>query len=280
MAGTYKILGTIGKGMTSQVYRAQDASGRVVAIKELLPEHRNDPKRLKGMDAEAELMAGLKHPHLVGLLEYDPERFRMVLEFMPRSLRGAMQKEPYHYEKRLRWAMDVTEALVRLHGKRFIHKDIKPENIFLTADDRAKLGDFGFVQEEAGLLGKLKRMFVKPRVQGTVSYLSPEQVRQRVLTTQADIFSWGAVLYEMFTGKRPFVAEGEKLMAAVGSNGASLEIMKKIKRAEPKAPRLLNKKIDPELEGLILRCLMKAPDSRPDAAGVKSALKRALARMA
>ena len=280
MAGTYKILANIGKGMTSQVYRAQDASGRQVAIKELLPEHRNDGKRLEGMEREAGLMAELKSPHVVNLLEYDPDRFRMVLELMPRSLRMAMQKEPFHYERRLRWAIDVSEALGHLHAKRLVHKDIKPENIFLTADDRAKLGDFGFVEGEQGLMGKIRRIFVKPRIQGTISYLSPEQVRQRVLTTQADIFSWGSVLYEMFTGRRPFAVQGESLAAAVGANGASLEILKMIKRAEPKSPRLFNKQIDPELEALILRCLMKNPHSRPDAAGVKSTLKRVLGKLA
>ena len=165
------------------------------------------------MEREAELMAELKSPHIVNLLEYDPDRFRMVLELMPRSLRAAMQKDPFHYERRLRWAMDVTEALIHLHAKRLVHKDIKPENIFLTSDDRAKLGDFGFVEAEQGLMGQIRRYFVKPRVQGTISYLSPEQVRQKVLTTQADIFSWGAVLYEMFTGRRPFAAQSEGLMA-------------------------------------------------------------------
>lgn len=265
----YKIFDLVGKGMTSQVYRGQDAMGRAVAVKELLPEHRQDAKRLKGLAREVDLMKTLRHPHLVTLLDYDPARFRVVLEFIPRSLRGVMQKEPFHYEKRLRWALDVTEALIALHDQGYIHKDIKPENIFITDKDRAKLGDLGFMEREPGAVGRFLLRFRKPRIQGTLAYLSPEQATQHPLTTKADIFSWGGVLYEMFTGSLPFK----------GSLGNPMEIIEQILSADPRPPAEINKVIDRDLDQLIMACLSKSRRSRPEAAHVKRVLGKVLGKL-
>ncbi len=268
----YKILNSLGRGMTSQVYRAQDPSGRVVAVKELLPEHRQDPKRLQGLDREVALMRGIRHANTVALLEFDRGRFRMILEFLPVSLRAVMQKEPFHYERRLRWALDVTEALIHLHDMKLVHKDIKPENIFISDGGQAKLGDFGFAEREPGPLGRVMKRLRKPRVQGTLAYLSPEQATQHPLTTQADIFSWGGVLYELFTGKLPFAAP------ALGGGGA-MGIVDQILTADPRPPRELNGALDKELEDLVLSCLSKSRKERPSALYVKVVLKRLLAKI-
>ncbi len=273
----YKLLNPVGKGMTATVHKAQDASGRVVALKDLLPEHRGDPKRLKGLEQEASLMASLKHPGLVGLIAYEPEKFRMVLEFMSKSLRQAME-EPFHYAQRLQWALEITDALAYLHGEGIVHKDIKPENIFLSMSGKAKLGDFGFAEVEAGALGRLKALFSKPRIQGTVAYLSPEQVRQQPLSTKADIFSWGVVLYELFGGQRPFRSEQEQVRTA-GGQTAEMSIIRRIVKDRPTSLKELNAELDKELEWVVLQCLNKDPAQRPDAMAVMSVLKRVQAKL-
>ena len=267
----YRILESIGRGMTSQVYRAQDPSGRLVAIKELLPEHRKDPKRVQGLDREVALMRDIRHPNTVTLIEFDRPRFRMVLEYLPVSLRTVMQKEPFHYEKRLGWSLDVTEALIHLHDRKLVHKDIKPENIFIGEGGKAKLGDFGFAEREPGPLGRLMKRFRKPRVQGTLAYLSPEQATQHPLTTKADIFSWGGVLYELFAGRLPF--------NALPMGGGAMGIVEQILTADPRPPRELNGIMDRELEDLILSCLSKSRGKRPSAPYVKVVLKRLLGKI-
>jgi serine/threonine-protein kinase len=263
----YKILNSLGQGMTSQVYRAQDPSGRVVAIKELLPEHRKDPKRIQGLAREVALMRDIRHPNTVSLLDFDRARFRMILEYLPVSLRAVMQKQPFHYEKRLGWSLDVTEALIHLHDRKLVHKDIKPENIFISEGGKAKLGDFGFAEREPGPLGRWMKRLRKPRVQGTLAYLSPEQATQRPLTTKSDIFSWGGVLYELFAGRLPFKAPPM-------GGGDPMGMVDQILTADPRPPRELNGILDKELEVLILDCLSKSRRKRPSALYVKGVLKR------
>lgn len=275
MPTDYKILGAIGRGMTSQVYRAQDPGGRVVALKELLPEFRNDPKRLRDLEREVEYLSAHRHPNLMGFHSFDRARHRMVLEYMPLSLRMFMQKEPFHYGRRLRIALDVTEVLIYLHERGIVHKDLKPENIFLAEDGKAKLGDFGFAQQEDSLLTHLLP-FGKRRIQGTISYLSPEQIKQSPLSTKSDIFSFGIVLYEMFTGRRPF---DEDVSRRMGVERGSKEVVNQILSHEPRPPRDLNGEIDKDLETLILGCLLKRPGPRPAALSVKINLQRIVGKL-
>ncbi len=215
-------------------------------------------------------MRDIRHAHTVTLLDFDRARFRMILEYLPLSLRTVMQKQPFHYEKRLAWSLDVTEALIHLHDRKLVHKDIKPENIFISEAGRAKLGDFGFAEREPGPLGRLMKRLRKPRVQGTLAYLSPEQATQRPLTTKADIFSWGGVLYELFTGKLPFTAS---------AMGGAMGIVDQILTADPRPPRELNGVLDKELEDLILACLSKSRKERPSALYVKGVLKRLMGKL-
>jgi len=269
----YKLLNPVGKGMTCRVHKAQDAaSGRVVAVKELLPEHRADPKRLKGLEQEAQFLRNLKHDGLVELVGFEPAKCRMILEFMPACLRQAMQ-QPFHYSRRLQWALDVTSALAYLHDQGIVHKDIKPENVFLSDSGRAKLGDFGFAEREAGMLGRMMARFSKPRIQGTISYLSPEQVAQKPLTTRSDIFSWGVVLYELFGGQRPFRSDQEQVRGPA-AQGSELSIIRRIIKDSPGSLRELNGELDKELEWVVLQCLNKKPGERPDARTLMSVLKR------
>ena len=187
-------------------------------------------------------------------------------------------QEPFHYARRLQWTLDVTEALAYLHGRGIVHKDIKPENLFLSAEGRAKLADFGFAEHQAGALGRVVALFSKPRIQGTVSYLSPEQVAQKPLSTKADIFSWGVVLYEIFGGQRPFRSEQEEVRG-VSAAGAELSIIRRIVKDRPASLRELNGELDKELEWVVLQCLDKKPAQRPDAHALLSVLKRVQAKL-
>lgn len=280
MAAEYKLLSIVGRGMTSQVYRAKDPSGKTVAIKELLVEHRRDPKRLKGFEHEAEFLRTYRHPYVLSLIEFDKARHRLILEFMPRSLRHVIVKEPFHYLKRVRWSMQIADALQHLHERGLIHKDLKPENIYLTEDGHAKIGDFGFAERAPGPMERLLSRFRKRNIQGTIAYLSPEQIKQRALSAKTDIFSLGVILYELFGGKRPFRSAHEQVTALDADDGSSLEIINQILRAEPKPLREMNGEIDKDLEGLVLSCLAKRPTGRPSALAVKATLQKILGKFA
>ncbi len=252
--------------MTSRVFRAQDAWGRMVAVKELLPEHREDPRRVKSLAREARLQQGFLHPHAVRLLRFDAEEHRLVLELLPRSLRTALAEDPFHLERRIRWAMDITGVLGELHARRLVHRDLKPENIFLTEKGLAKLGDFGFTQAEPGPLGRLRSLLGRERIQGTPAYLSPEQVRRQIPTARSDVFSWGMVLYEMFAGIHPFRSPGPP-------RAEDPALFQHILYEPARPLREHRKEIPKGLESLVLACLSKQVDERPTATALLAGLR-------
>lgn len=258
--GHYQISSLLGAGGMGEVYRARDLRlDRDVAVK-ILPEHlAQDAEALRRFEREAKAVAALSHPNILSIFDFGSEDgvSYAVMEFLEgETLRDCLKRSPMRWRQAAEIGIAITEGLAAAHAKNIIHRDLKPENIFLTNDGGVKILDFG--------IARMKRT-VKPDsetltaphdttrpglVMGTLSYMSPEQVRGQAVEAQSDIFSFGCVLYEMVGGHRPFS----------GETGA--EIIAAILKEDP--PRLTEsaKDIPPELERIINHCLEKLPEQR------------------
>jgi eukaryotic-like serine/threonine-protein kinase len=255
----YEIVAQIGSGGMGVVYRARDTRlGRDVAIK-VLPAHLSaDASRLRRFEQEAQSAASLNHPnilaiHQLGTYQGAPYLVSELLE--GETLREQLRQGPVSQERALDYAEQITDGLNAAHERGIIHRDLKPENLFVTKDNRIKILDFGLAKlaERDGDSGEtvatLSLQTLPGQVAGTVGYMSPEQVRGEKLDTRTDLFSFGVVLYEMATGKRPF--DGD-------TSGVTFEA---ILNRQPTPPTKLNTKIAPELERIITKALRKTAKS-------------------
>jgi serine/threonine-protein kinase len=258
--GPYEIVAPLGAGGMGEVYRARDTRlDRDVAVKVIHSRLAADAERLSRFEQEAKAAAKLDHPnilvvHDVGSHEGSPYIVSELLE--GESLRE-MLGNPLPPRKAVEYALEIARGLSAAHGKGIIHRDLKPENVFVTKDGRVKILDFGvakLTQPSSG--GPLDTEATTAAatepgvVLGTVGYMSPEQVQGKPLDARSDLFSFGAVLHEMLSGKRPF------------HRGTAPETLTAILREEP--PDLLetNRNIPPELERIVRHCLEKQPDRR------------------
>jgi len=260
--GTFEVLAPLGAGGMGEVYRARDTSlGREVAIKVLPAERLSDPKRRARLVQEARAASALNHPHIVTIYEIgssDGIDF-IVMEYVSgQTLDGRIPKRGMPLREALRVAIPIAEALAAAHARGIVHRDLKPANVMVTPDGVVKVLDFGLAklvidesddtgQTTASISAALSRSGV---VAGTASYMSPEQATGGSADARSDVFSFGAVLYEMVTGRRAFAGQtvSETLTAVV--------------RDQPTAPRQLASGIPAPLERLILRCLRKEADRR------------------
>lgn len=253
----YRILAPIGRGAMGVVYMAEDLSlGRSVALK-FLPEelaaHRPSLDRLR---REARMIAALNHPCICTLYELGEEAGRAFLSMElleGESLRHRLQRGRLAEAEFFHTARQVAEGLAAAHSKGIVHRDIKPENLFLTHDGHVKILDFGLaklsrhpVLSADSTIATQPDMSTPGLVVGTVSYMSPEQVRGETVDHRSDIFSFGCVLYELLSGRCPYL----------GATGG--EIMNSILMEEPRA--MTN--VRPELDRIIRRCLEKDPSKR------------------
>jgi TolB-like protein/cytochrome c-type biogenesis protein CcmH/NrfG/predicted Ser/Thr protein kinase len=247
--GPYEILSAIGAGGMGKVYRARDTRlSREVAIKVLPPEFAANPERRHRFEQEARAVAALNHPHICQIYDVGPDY--LVLELVDgHEIRG-----PSSEADAVRLALQITDALHAAHARGILHRDLKPSNVVVTADGQAKLLDFGI----AKLSGNDPRaaQTVDGAVLGTVAYMSPEQAQGKPLDARSDIFSFGALLYELISGRRAFAADTDA--AAFGA----------VLRDEP--PPLNGAA---PLERIVRKCLHKDPALRFQTA---SALKAAL----
>jgi len=260
--GHYEIRSKLGAGGMGEVYRARDTRlNRDVAIKVLPALFAADQDRLQRFEQEARATSALNHPNI--LTVYDTGSHEgapyIVAELLEgEELRDLLNDGPIAQRKVVDYANQIVSGLAAAHSKAIVHRDLKPENIFITADGRVKILDFGLAKLTppklaAGASSEVathKAITDPGTVLGTVGYMSPEQVRGQEADYRSDIFSFGAILYEMLRGRRPFTGE------------SAIEVMNSILKEEPEELTETNAKISPALERIVRRCLEKKPERR------------------
>jgi serine/threonine protein kinase/dienelactone hydrolase len=271
----YLIEGEIGRGGMGVVYRAVDTRlGRPVAIKVLPPEATADAERHRRFVREAQSASALNHPNIVTVYEIgeDAGTTFIAMELVDGTpLDRLLAQGPVPIATALDYAVQIASALAVAHGSGIIHRDIKPANIVITRDGRAKVLDFGLAKliQLAPTEATLTAVATEPgMVMGTASYMSPEQAEARPVDARSDIFSFGAVLYEMLAGRRPF------------SGSTHIGVITSILRDEPPPVRSARPDTPAEVGAIIQRALAKDPASRyPDASAMRAELATAHARL-
>src|SRR5258708_32753831 len=244
-----------------EVYRARDTSlGRDVAIKVLPVAYSEDAERLRRFEQEARAVGALNHPnilviHQIGTDDGAPYIVSELLEgeTLRERMSGALPQR-----KAIDYALQIAHGLAAAHAKGIVHRDLKPENLFVTNDGRVKILDFGLAKLTGTADGNQSQTEVPTRrvdtdpglVMGTMGYMSPEQLRGKPADHRSDIFSFGAILYEMLSGKRAF------------RGGSIAETMMAIRREDPAGLSETSKTISPALERLVQHCLEKNPEER------------------
>jgi eukaryotic-like serine/threonine-protein kinase len=251
--GRYEVISLIGAGGMGQVYRARDTRlGRDVAVKVLRPDFSTDPDRLYRFEQEARASARLEHPHIVAVYDIGVESgiSYIVSELLDgKSLRSCLRDGPLETRRAVQYAIQIADGLAAAHSRGIVHRDLKPDNVFITTDGRAKILDFGIAKLIEPLTATTTWATVGTPIIGTAGYMSPEQVRGDAIDHRSDIFSFGAVLFEMLTGQRAFDgATGPEMMAAVLRD----------------EPRDISNFADapPALEAIVRHCLEKLPAQR------------------
>ncbi|HEU0108770.1 MAG TPA: serine/threonine-protein kinase, partial [Vicinamibacteria bacterium] len=264
--GPYEILSLLGAGGMGEVYRARDRRlGREVAIKVLPADRMADEDRRRRFVQEARAASALSHPNIVTIHEIesaDGVDF-IVMEYVPgKTLDTLIPRQGMRLGEVLRIAIPIADAVARAHAAGIVHRDLKPGNVMVGPDGAVKVLDFGLAklasQEEAGSPehetrtkdGDAGRLSRPGTVAGTAGYMSPEQATGRNVDARSDVFSFGAMLYEMVTGR----------LAFAGSSMA--ETLAAVLREQPKAPSELRPDMPRDMEKVILRCLQKEPDRR------------------
>jgi Tol biopolymer transport system component len=258
--GPYEILAPLGAGGMGEVFRARDTRlKREVAIKVLPQGLSLDPERLRRFEQEALATAALNHPNIlavfdIGTNEGSPYVVSELLE--GETLRERLRSGSIALRKTLDYALQIAHGLAAAHEKGIVHRDLKPENLFLTKDGRIKILDFGLAkltQAESGdrmAQATLTHVTEVGTVLGTAGYMSPEQVRGVAVDARSDIFSFGAILYEMISGKRAFHRD------------TAADTMSAILKEDPPDFAETNRNVSPALERIVQHCLEKNPESR------------------
>ncbi len=256
--GPYAVTAKIGEGGMGEVYRARDARlDREVAVK-ILPETLvADPEALLRFKREAKAVAALSHPNIVAIHDVGEASglSYVVLELLEgETLRAALERGPLPLRKAIDYAEQLAHGLAAAHDRSIVHRDLKPENVFLTAVGQVKILDFGIAPMRPRP-GTSETATADPTTQagvvlGTVGYMSPEQVRGAATDHRTDLFSFGAVLYEMVTGRRAF------------QRGSSADVISAILTEDPPELSTVRPGVPPGVARILRRCLEKQRGER------------------
>lgn len=259
MLSHYRIVSAIGSGGMGEVYLAEDTRlDRKIALKVLLHEVSEDRDRINRFVLEAKAASGLNHPNILTVYEIGSANGSQYIAtelIKGDTLRDRMKREPLELRDALKIVMQVTAALGTAHEAGIIHRDIKPENVMIRNDGLVKVLDFGLAKlsplSAASIETTIPHINTKPgMIVGTVAYMSPEQARGRKVDARSDIFSLGIVMFELFTGKRPFDGESQlELISSILKDEAP-----KLRDVSPGLPR--------ELERIVEKSLRKDVDHR------------------
>ena len=246
LGNRYEILEKIGTGGMGNVFKAHDSKlDRIVAIKVLKLEYNEDNNFIRKFKRESLAAASISHPNIVSI--YDKEVHYIVMEYIDgKTLKDLINDEGRLSEKRaLNYCIQIAEALKVAHSKHIVHRDIKPQNIMVTRDDRIKVTDFGIAR-----VADNTTVTATNAVMGSVHYFSPEQARGAKVDNRSDIYSLGIVLFEMLTGRLPFDAD----------NPVSVALMQ-VQSQMPRPSEFI-KSLDPSVDALVLKMTEKDPDHR------------------
>ncbi len=260
--GPYEVLAPLGAGGMGEVYRAKDPRlGREVAIKVLPASLSQDADRLRRFEQEARAAGLLNHPNItavydIGQHEGAPYVVEELLE--GETLRSTLAGGRLSPRKATDYALQVAHGLAAAHEKGIVHRDLKPENLFVTRDGRVKILDFGLAkliqpEIEGSQQTNLPTASAGTEpgvVLGTLGYMSPEQVRGRAADHRSDLFSFGAILYEMLSGRRAFQGD------------SAADTMSAILKEDPPDLSVTNQNVSPGLERIVRHCLEKNPEQR------------------
>jgi hypothetical protein len=261
----YQFLEKLGAGGMGEIYKAQDTRlNRFVAVKVLSTASAGDPERRKRFIQEAQAASALNHPNIITIHDIHPEGDSefMVMEYVSgKTLVDLIPKGGLRLPQALKYAVQMTEALIAAHSVGIVHRDLKPANVMVTDAGLVKILDFGLAKlTDRGPMttsgGDATQtiadapLTVEGSIIGTVSYMSPEQAQGKKVDTRSDIFSFGVVLYEMVTGVRAFAGDN------------ALSTLSAILRDEARPLAEVAPDTPPQIEQVIKRCLRKNPDDR------------------
>jgi len=260
--GPYEVLALLGEGGMGQVYRARDERlSREVALKVVHADLAQDAERLRRFEHEAKAAGTLNHPNIVAVYDtgqHDGAPYIVTELLQGETLRDRMATGAVGTRKAVDYAVQIARGLAAAHERGIVHRDLKPENLFLTRDGLVKILDFGIAKlgrpgdEKAGTdIETLSHTGTSPGTMlGTVGYMSPEQVRGLPTDHRSDLFSFGAVLLEVVTGKRAF------------KGATAADTLSAILREDPTEPRGSGPGLPPGLLRVVRRCLEKTPEDR------------------
>ena len=260
--GPYEIVAPLGAGGMGEVYRACDTRlGRDVAVKVLPASFSKDPERLHRFEQEARATSALNHPNILAIFDIgqSDDSPYVVSELLEGETLGErLRSGALGQRKAIEFAVQMARGLAAAHENGIVHRDLKPENLFITPEDRVKILDFGLAkltrpEDSSGVRTQTGTVSIgtEPgKVMGTVGYMSPEQVRGEAADHRTDIFSFGAILYEMLAGQRAFQRD------------TTAETMTAILKEEPPELMALGKNIAPSLVRVAEHCLEKRPELR------------------
>lgn len=258
--GHYRVLEKIGSGAMGEVFRARDERlGRDVALKLIRPASSQNPDHLRRFELEARAAAALNHPNIVAIYDVGSHNGSpyIVCELLQgKTLRQRLTEGPLPVRLALDYSQQFVQGLIAAHDRRIIHRDLKPENLFVTTDDRVKILDFGVAKLQSApedaerSVEEMTTVTKGGVIVGTVAYMSPEQLRAKAVDHRSDIFSVGAILYEMLSGHRAFRGETE------------VDTITAVLKEDPAEINLEQASVPVSFQQIIRHCLEKDPENR------------------